>query len=154
MKKAITLLASALFSTAAFAQATPPAAAPTAMHAKSHAADPVEKHIKSLHDQLKITAAQESQWAQVAQTMRDNATQLDTVIQKRDEQESPSAIDDLNSYADLSQANSDGVKKMSAVFTPLYNSMSDDQKKNADEVFSQGHNRRTAHNKKAAPKKG
>ncbi|ALM82654.1 Spy/CpxP family protein refolding chaperone [Bordetella sp. N] len=153
--------AAALAGAPAFAQtATGPAnpAAPAAMttapaNAKTAAAphkanDRVEKHIKSLHDQLKITSAQEAQWDTVAQTMRDNADQIDALVEKRNANTSMTALDDLNSYAEFTQANSDGVKKLAAVFTPLYNSLNDEQKKNADKIFSQGENRRVVHNKK------
>jgi hypothetical protein len=159
MKKAIVpiaIFASAMFGSVAHAQTTPPAAAPAAMQASKPdaASNRVEQHIKRLHDQLKITADQETQWSQVAQTMRDNAAKIDSVLEKREGAQNPTALDDLNSYAELTQANSDGVKKLSAVFTPLYNAMTDAQKKNADEVFSEHQNHRTVHNKKAAPKKG
>src|SRR5215471_18293365 len=57
------------------AQATPPAppsgAAPT--KPRRSMADRVESRIKSLHDHLKITSAQEPQWNAVAQVMRENA---------------------------------------------------------------------------------
>jgi protein CpxP len=170
MKKSLTLAATLLFSAGAFAQTSsaPAAAAPSATsapaaaaahaktgsrsHAKLSATDRVEQHIKSLHDQLKITAAQEAQWAPVAQTMRDNATQLDSVIAKREADTSISALDDLRSYAEVTQAQSDGVKKLSAVFTPLYDAMSDAQKKNADAVFSQGRNRHVVHQKSRTSK--
>ncbi|OZI34533.1 hypothetical protein CAL29_13610 [Bordetella genomosp. 10] len=133
------------------AMTTAPANAKTATPHRTN--DRVEKHIKSLHDQLKITAAQESQWDAVAQTMRDNADQIDALVEKRNANTSMTALDDLNSYADMTQANSDGVKKLAAVFAPLYNSMSDEQKKNADKVFGEAHNRHTVHNKKPQPAK-
>jgi periplasmic protein CpxP/Spy len=101
----------------------------------------VEKHIKSLHLALKITPAQESQWNDVAATMRENVKDLDRAIDKRTANAaSATAIDDLNSYADIAQAHANGVKKLASAFSGLYNAMSDDQKKTADEVFSRrGH---------------
>jgi periplasmic protein CpxP/Spy len=96
----------------------------------------VEKHIKELHAKLKITLAEESQWDAVAKVMHDNATQLDQVIDKREANiKTATAVDDLNAYAEIAQAHADGVKKLSEAFSPLYASMSDDQKKVADEVF-------------------
>ncbi len=96
----------------------------------------VEKHIKDLHATLKITPAEESQWNQVAQTMRENAKELDRAIDKRDANVgSATAIDDLNSYAEVAQAHANGVKKLASAFSGLYSTMSDDQKKEADEVF-------------------
>jgi hypothetical protein len=43
----------------------------------------------------------------------------------------------LNAYGDIVQAHADAIKKLSAVFAPLYASMSDDQKMVADDVFAQ-----------------
>ncbi len=98
----------------------------------------VERHIKDMHAKLKITPAEESQWANVAQTMRDSAIELDKAIDKREAiVGSAQALDNLNSYGDIAQAHADGVKKLAAAFSPLYASMPDDQKKVADDVFAQ-----------------
>jgi hypothetical protein len=107
----------------------------------------VDRHIRALHAELKITAAEESEWNIVAQTMRDNARELDQAIDKRDTiVGSATAIDNLNSYADVAQAHADGVRKLATAFSGLYSAMSDDQKKEADEQF--GH--RTHEGKKIA----
>lgn len=104
----------------------------------------VEKHIKALYVAFKITAAQESQWHDVAATMRENAKALDRAIDKRAANSaSATAIDDLNSYADIAQVHANGVKKLASAFSGLYAAMSDDQKKAADEVFThRGHDGR------------
>jgi hypothetical protein len=160
MKLRITVLAaSLLFGTAALAQtpASPAAGGgvtATGAAAQGQANDRVEAHIRQLHTQLKITAAEEPQWTVVAQTMRDNAAQIDALIAKREQDTSMSALDDLDSYAQITQANSDGVKKLAAVFAPLYNAMPDDQKRNADQVFAETHRRHAAHTHKAAPSHG
>ena len=105
-----------------------------------------EKHIKDLHTKLKITAAEETQWAAVAKTMRDSAGELDQVVDKRQAMiATATAIDDLNAYGDIAQAHADSVKKLSTAFSPLYAAMSDAQKKIADEVFTQrGHDGKIA----------
>lgn len=142
------LVASAFIMTGAYAQSSPPATSGTTMHEKS-AASPansdadrsmhVDKHISELKAQLKITAAEETQWDAVAQTMRDNASNIDKAMEKREEANG-SAIDDLNAYGEVVQSHADGIKKLSAVFSTLYMSMSADQKKVADDVFAQrGH---------------
>ena len=98
----------------------------------------IDKHIKDLHAKLKITPAEESQWDQVAQTMRENAAELDSAISKLEALAGRgSAIDDLNAYADMVQVHADAIKKLSTAFSALYDSMPDDQKKVADEVFDQ-----------------
>lgn len=156
MKKIIpVLVASTLFVGGAYAQSVAlnsasPTASPHAMTKQdaSHAAD-VEKHIKDLHAKLKITPTEESQWEKVAQTMRDNATELDSAIGKRDSLAShATAIEDLNSYGDIVQTHADSIKKLSTAFSDLYEAMPDNQKKLADEVFTQ----RTHEAKKVAAK--
>jgi protein CpxP len=111
----------------------------------------VEKHIKDLHATLKITPAEETQWNKVAETMRANAKDLDRAIDKRDANAaSGTAIDDLNAYADVAQAHANGVKKLASSFSGLYSTMTDDQKKEADEVFRH-HGHGSNHAKKSAP---
>jgi hypothetical protein len=101
----------------------------------------VEKHIKEMHAALKITSAEEAKWAMVADTMRENAKDIDRAIDKREAiKGNATAIDDLNAYAEIAQAHADAVKKLASAFSGLYSAMSDDQKKEADEVFShRGH---------------
>ena len=45
------------------------------------------------------------------------------------------AVQDLKSYEKFTQAHADGLKNLIASFEGLYTSMTDEQKKNADEVF-------------------
>jgi protein CpxP len=144
MKTIVTaLLTSTLLIGAAYAQQPPThasevAPAPDAPQAMKSAAErnaDVQRHIENLHAKLGITPSEESLWSAVARTMADNANSLDAAIDKRDHANT-SAIDDLNAYADVVQAHADGVKKLSAVFSPLYASMSGDQKVVADEVFA------------------
>lgn len=101
----------------------------------------VEKHIGQLHTTLKITPAQEAQWTEVAATMRDNAKEMDRVIDKRAASAaSATAADDLKAYADIAQTHANGVKKLATAFSGLYSAMSDEQKKAADEAFNhRGH---------------
>jgi hypothetical protein len=46
-----------------------------------------------------------------------------------------SAVDDLKTYQDFTKAHLDGLKNLTSAFESLYDSMSADQKKNADQVF-------------------
>lgn len=112
----------------------------------------VEARIKSLHSHLKITAAQEPQWQQVAQVMRDNAAQVEKLVNERNAKlKTMTAVDNLQTYSDIAQAHADGLKKLVPVFDTLYDSMSDAQKKVADSVFRGiAERHRAAHT--AAPK--
>jgi protein CpxP len=145
MKLIMAVLASAFLVGGAIAQTPdktnshpPTDATPAAManaDAKRDAA--VEQHITGLYSKLKITSAEESQWKKVAETMRENARELDRAIDKRDASiASATAIDNLNSYAEIAEAHAKNVKKLANAFSGLYSVMSDDQKKVADEVFS------------------
>ena len=49
----------------------------------SKGADPEPNRIKMLHDQLKITTAQEEQWNKVAQVMQENAATMEPLISPR-----------------------------------------------------------------------
>lgn len=139
-----------------YAQAVNSPAAPAAQPAKHMAHDPsamkefspeameqhVEKRISTLHDKLKITQDQESEWSSVAQAMRDNESTFSNLIQERRKNaESRTAIEDLNSYQQVAQAHADGIKRVADAFAPLYDKMSGEQKKNADQVFGrfEGH---------------
>src|SRR5260370_28596559 len=51
--------------------------------AKASRADRVESRIKKLHDQLKMTAAQEPQWNAAAQSMHDDAKAMQSLITPR-----------------------------------------------------------------------
>jgi LTXXQ motif family protein len=113
---------------------TPPAAQPTRV--RPTRVDRVEARITSLHAQLKITGAQESQWSAFAQVMKDNAKAIDALIQSRaQEAKAMTAVDDLRAYQGIADAHAEGLKKLIPAFEAVYASMSDAQKKNADAVF-------------------
>jgi LTXXQ motif family protein len=107
--------------------------------AKVSKVDRTEARIKDLHARLKITPAQEDLWNKVTQVMRDNAKTMDTLNQARFEKaKTMTAIEDLKSYSEIVQAHADELKNFIPVFEALYDSMSDDQKKDADTLFRHG----------------
>ena len=136
----------------AFAQTETPVAGPTAAHkAKPPMAKPmstterVERHITRLHTQLQITPAQQAQWDQFAQVMRDNAQNMNQTIEERGTGfASMNAAENMQSYAKIAQQHADDTQKLATAFQALYASLSDDQKKNADTVF-RGHEDRGGH---------
>jgi periplasmic protein CpxP/Spy len=160
MKKTLVLLVSALSISGAFAQTAAPSAAP-AMSAASSAdksarrEERVEQRISYLHQQLKITPQQESQWNAFADVMRGNGQTMAKLFEERRANQDMSALDNMKQYADIAQAHADGTKKLVDAFQPLYDSMSPDQKKLADTTFREappqggGHTRHGG--KKAAP---
>ncbi|MGU8081340.1 Spy/CpxP family protein refolding chaperone [Burkholderia pyrrocinia] len=148
MKKISLTLATLAVAASAFAQtpaqpqapapATTAAAAASAPSAEQRAARHearIEQRIKYLHDQLKITSAQEPQWKTFADTMRDNGETMGRLYRDRMAKHDVSALDDMKQYAELSQANADGTKKLSDAFAPLYASFPAEQKALADTTF-------------------
>lgn len=132
--------------------AAPPAATPApAPKAPRYDAATVEARIKRLHDRLRITAAETELWNQVAQVMRDNARDLDTLVRARDhDARTMSAVDNLRNYQKIADAHADGLKKLVPAFTALYDAMPDSQKATADAVFG----RRVSGHAAAKPGKG
>ncbi len=107
--------------------------------------------VSDMHAKLKITATQEVQWEKVAQVMRDDAKTMDALTQTRtSHSKEMTALDDLKSYAEITEAHATGIKKLTAVFEPLYTSMSAPQKKEADALFR--HDEHEHHEHQAAGK--
>ena len=100
------------------------------------AADRDELRIRGLHDKLKITPAQEPLWTEVAEVMRPNDDRMDVLAKARHERfTSMTAVEDLRSYGEVSEAHALGMKALVPAFEKLYDSMSAEQKSNADGVF-------------------
>jgi periplasmic protein CpxP/Spy len=156
---------------AVYAQTTPSASSPTAAPstatpsatAASTGATPaltksmaknVEQHIKELHDQLGITAAQEPQWAEYAQVVRDNAARMEPLFAaRRKDVATMTAVDNMRSYAVLAQAHADNMAKLATAFQSLYDNFPDQQKKLADSVFREAYGGHRPGSTKAGAKK-
>jgi hypothetical protein len=112
---------------------TPPAAAA----ATSSKLETVDQRIATLKTALKITSDQDMKWNAVAQTMRDNATQMEKLVatKRAIPPEKTTAVDDLKTYQEFTQVRLDGLKNLNSAFKSLYDSMPAEQKKNADMVF-------------------
>lgn len=140
-----TMLASPLMAAPADSSSTAPShvtqgAAPqtkAAAGALATKAETVEQRISSLHTALKITPQEEADWTSVAQSMRENAAAMQKLAADDTVQapQSMTALDDLKTYQKFAQARVDGLKNLTSSFETLYNSMPDQQKKVADQVF-------------------
>jgi len=136
----IAVAAAVLLAFFVLASATPSLAASPepgmAKAGKASKTERVEVRIKELHAKLKITPAQEGLWDNVTKTMRDNAITMEALIKARSEGAgTKNAVDDLKSYSAIAEAHADGLKKFIPAFEPLYASMSESQKKDADTLF-------------------
>ena len=125
---------------AAVQSATPraTAASPMAGHPVPgrNAEERVERRIKELHTQLRITPAEEPQWNQFAQVMRENARDMDEAFMQRAQQyPTLNAVQNMQSYEQIAEDHAKRVQKLVPAFQNLYDAMPDQQKQLADQVF-------------------
>jgi len=136
----------ALQTSGAFAQTNPPAASDQTQGPRHNFAARLERHIDHLKTALKITPAQQPQFDQLAQVLRDNATERQQNFQDlRGQRGQPqSAVDRLQNGLKLTQLRVTQDQRYLDVFQPLYASFSTDQKQIADKMFAphyRGHHR-------------
>ena len=129
---------------------SPPAtaASPMAGHPVpgKNAEERVERHIKELHSQLKITPAEEPQWNEFAEVMRANARDMDQAFMQRAQQYAAmNAVQNMQSYEQLAQEHAQHVQKLLPAFQKLYDAMPDQQKRLADQVFRANAERHIQH---------
>jgi hypothetical protein len=104
--------------------------------AGKNAEERVENRIKELHAQLRITPAEQPQWDQFAEVMRENAREIDQALMQRAQQfPTMNAVQNLQSYEQLAEAHAQRVQKLIPAFENLYNAMPEQQKQLADQVF-------------------
>lgn len=134
------IAAAAVIGLGGVAIAAPPAVSnPTA----SRAANPnvsrevaVEQQIADLHTKLLITSGQTKEWDQFAAVMRDNAASMDQTFEVRAAaMASMTASDNMKSYAEIAERHAREMQQLVPAFQALYATMSDGQKKTADQVF-------------------
>jgi hypothetical protein len=115
-------------------QATKP---PAADAATSNKPETVEQRITTLKAALKITPDQEKKWDGVAQAMRENASRMEKLVAEKRKlpPDKTTAVDDLKTYQEFTEVRLDGLKHLTSAFKSLYDSMTPEQKKNADLVF-------------------
>jgi protein CpxP len=128
----------------AYADVSSPEVKSAAVLKKSHTKNSqsrVESRIQSLHDKLNITDDQEDQWKLVANVMRENEMTIHALTEARHADDDATAIDDLKSYKKIAAAHVEGLENLISAFSTLYDGMSDEQKSNADSLFSkfEGH---------------
>jgi len=103
------------------------------------AVDHTEARIKELQSVLKITPAQEELWNNLTQVMRENAKEMDALAKTRSETATAmNAVEHLKLHSRITEARLDQMKRFIPPFEALYASMSDEQKKATDTLFSTG----------------
>lgn len=112
------------------AGAAPPSRQPGAQQQGSQA-----EQLEQLKKQLQITPQQEPQFDAFAQVMRTNAQAMDSANKEQAQNAPKTAVDNLKVIEHLAETQLDGLKKLVPVFQTLYDSLSDQQKKTADQIF-------------------
>ena len=147
---AVLAVAAALAGGSALGLGAAPAAAQMQHHFDRHdfsMSRHIEGRIAYVKTELKITDAQAPLWNKVADTMRQNAKAMDDAMAalKRDPNApAPSAVERLELRSKIAQIHAQGSQQLLASFKPLYDTMSADQKKAADELMDRhghGHHR-------------
>lgn len=111
-------------------QAAPP------RQAQQPPADPAEAQIGDLRKRLKITQAQQAQFDAFAQVVRQNSQDMSALMQQEQQNTNRNAVEDLRTSAKMLQAEADGLKRLLPALEGLYASLSDQQKRTADQLFS------------------
>ena len=129
----------------AFAQAAAPApgtaapapAATPPMHEHHRSAEQfVAGRIAFLKAELKITPQQEAPWSKVAEAMRLNAKAIDAT--RAQKVEGPqSAVQALETRSRFAETMAKNTERMLTAFRPLYQTLSPDQQKMADELLAE-----------------
>ena len=144
----LTLPAAALAQTSPSTVAPPNAETPTSGTVPAlpkSMSKKVEQHIRQLHNQLGITAAEEPQWKLFAQVMRDNAGQMQQAFAARAANVATmTAAENMQSYSQLAQVHSANMQKLASAFQSLYNTFPDAQKKDTDTIFRQNNGKPTS----------
>lgn len=117
------------------AAASPAPSAP-ALPSSDRRAQRVERRVRDWHDRLRITPAQEGQWSAFATVMRENMQRMEAMhAEQRQAAATMTALDDMRSYARVTQAHADEIQRLIGPFEALYNSLSPEQRQIADQAF-------------------
>jgi hypothetical protein len=107
--------------------------------APAPAFDQTAARVTYLHDRLRITAEQEPLWEVVAQAIRESAQGLAPLRREQFRATTNgTALELLHSDQALGDAQLNSLKKIIAAFDPLYDVLSDGQKKIADAILREG----------------
>ncbi|MGH7098920.1 MAG: Spy/CpxP family protein refolding chaperone [Stellaceae bacterium] len=144
---AFLLPAGALAQTSSSAPAGPHTAAPSTATPQNEAAAPgprsgsaalqrINRRIAGLRAKLHITTAEEPQWHQFAEVMRDNARQIAPQFAEREKNfRSMNAVENMKSYAGIAERHAKNMESLVPAFEDLYNSLSAEQKHVADQLW-------------------
>jgi len=123
------------------ASPSPPPPGPGQRPPREHPSH-IEGRIAYLKTELKITPEQAAQWEKVAQVLRQNETERRQGFERiraehaDPQHQPPNALQRLEGEARFAAMRTQQADRFLAVFRPLYDSLSDAQKKTADEIMA------------------
>jgi periplasmic protein CpxP/Spy len=100
------------------------------------AGDSIEARLAEIKQRLNITAAQQPQFDKFADVLKQNAREMEALMQKELPSAPPGAVEGLRIAANFAQAEADNLKRLVPALEALYASLSEQQKHAADEMFS------------------
>jgi hypothetical protein len=98
--------------------------------------DSIEARLAEIKQRLNITAAQQPQFDKFADVLKQNAREMEALMQKEMPSAPPGAVEGLRIAASFAQAEADNLKRLVPALEALYASLSEQQKRTADEMFS------------------
>ena len=98
----------------------------------------IERQISDLRKRLNITPQQQPQFDAFAQAMRQNAQTMEPLMQEQQQGANRNAVDDLKAAAKFAEAEADALKRLLTPLQSLYDALSDQQKKVADQALVTG----------------
>jgi LTXXQ motif family protein len=105
----------------------------------------IEGRLAFLRTELKITEAQAPLWDRVAAALRDRAAKMDAAVEARRQARStgttPDLLAEIEARIRSGEQRTESARAFLAAFRPLYQSLSDEQKTAANELFGR-HRRR------------
>jgi periplasmic protein CpxP/Spy len=116
----------------------PQKAAPQAQAPGQPPGDQGEQQITELKKRLAITPQQQPQFDAFAQVMRQNAQAMEQMMQQDQQSPNRNAVEDLKAAVKTAKAEADGLERLLPPLQALYDSLSDPQKKTADQVLASG----------------
>lgn len=92
-----------------------------------------------MRTELKITDAQAADWDRFAETLRDRAQRLDAMVEqkRKDQATPPNLLDRMEERVTIADQRAASIREELAAFRPLYASMSDEQKRAANQLLEE-----------------
>ncbi len=131
------VMAAALLGAPVMARAQPASGAPNTSGQAERRNAFVERRITQLRTEIKITPDEQKSFDDFASVMRQNAAQMNDAVGKGATlPASATAVDRMQTYAEMSQVHAQHMQQLTAAFTTFYNTLTPQQKKIVDASFA------------------